>query len=190
VSVSAEDGGPEAAWQTHAGFTEIYHENVATVYRYCLRRCGTPHEAEELTALVFVECWRGRAKLERYDGVPAAWLLGIATNLLRTSWRARRRREAALARLRHEGAATDPMDDVVGRIAGVVHEPRIASAVNGLPAQQRDVVSLCLLGGLTSTEAAVALGVPVGTVKSRLSRGTATLRSLLGDLDPSLETPS
>jgi RNA polymerase sigma factor (sigma-70 family) len=188
VSVDSVDGGPNPAWQTHAGFTEIYHQNVAAVYRYCLRRCGTPHDAEELTALVFVECWRGRAKLDLYDGAPAAWLLGIATNLLRNSWRARRRREAALMRLRHEGAAFDATDDVVGRVAGVTHEPRITSAVNGLPAQQRDVVSLCILGGLTSSEAAVALGVPVGTVKSRLSRGTATLRSLLGDLDPSLET--
>jgi RNA polymerase sigma factor (sigma-70 family) len=177
-------------WHTHAGFTEIYREHAATVYRYCLRRCGTPQEAEELTALVFVECWRGRHKLGRYDGPPAAWLLGIATNLLRNSFRSRRRRGAALARLHHEVNETDVSDDTVQRITDSAHEPRINEAVNGLPRHQRDVVALCLLAGLSSNDAATALGVPVGTVKSRLSRGTATLRSLLGDLDPSLEIPS
>jgi RNA polymerase sigma factor (sigma-70 family) len=177
-------------WQSHAGFTAIYHANVATIYRYCLRRCGTPHEAEELTALVFVECWRGRHKLARYDGPPAAWLLGIATNLLRNSFRSRRRLHAALARLRHDADATDVSDDTIQRLNDSAHEPRITEAVNGLPRHQRDVVALCLLGGLSSTDAARALGVPIGTVKSRLSRGTATLRSLLGDLDPSLEIQS
>jgi RNA polymerase sigma factor (sigma-70 family) len=177
-------------WHTHAGFTTIYLEHAATVYRYCLRRCGTSQEAEELTALVFVECWKGRHKLNRYDGPPAAWLLGIATNLMRNSFRSRRRRNAALARLQHDAEATDVSDDTIRRVTDLAHEPRITEAVNGLPRHQRDVVALCLLAGLSSNDAATALGVPVGTVKSRLSRGTATLRSLLGDLDPSLEIPS
>jgi LCP family protein required for cell wall assembly len=172
VSVDAAASGPRAEWQTHDGFTAIYHQNVVTVYRFCLRRSATPHEAEELTALVFVECWRGRAKVERYDGPPAAWLLGIATNLLRTSWRARRRREAALVRLRHDGATLDDSSaelsaEASARILRTLQR-EMRSSESYVPAVvHRSTLRRVTLGALAMASVVTLLGVGYAIVQYR-----------------------
>src|SRR5438132_505467 len=133
--------------------------------------------AEELTAIVFLEAWRRRAQveLERDEAVP--WLLGVATNVLRNLRRSQRRYRAALERLPREHAA-DFAAEVEERLDDERQMRAALRALRQLPRADQDVLALCVWEELTYEQAALALGVPVGTVRSRLSRARARLREL------------
>jgi RNA polymerase sigma factor (sigma-70 family) len=174
---------PDAAlWQRAAdgdsrAFGTIFERHATTVYNYCFRRTGNWAQAEELTAIVFLEAWRRRqqVRLEREDALP--WLLGVATNVLRNLRRSQRRHRAALERLPPEHVA-DFAGDVDTRLDDE-RQMRVAlRALKQLPRADQDILALCVWEELTYEQAALALGVPVGTVRSRLSRARARLREL------------
>jgi RNA polymerase sigma factor (sigma-70 family) len=166
----AVDGEPDA-------FGVLFRRHARSVYNYCFRRCGDWSEAEELTAIVFLEAWRRRkdVRLERENALP--WLLGVATNVIRNARRARRRHRDALARVPRER-----VDDFAGEVDQRLDDERQARAVlrvlDRLPRTERDVLALSVGEGLSYEETALALGIPLGTVRSRLSRGRARLREL------------
>ena len=117
------------------------------------------------------------------------WLYGIATNLIGRHRRSEIRQYRALAR-----TGTDPVTDPVtepftDRVDSMVSADgvsrQLAAALAKLPAGHRDTLLLVAWGDLTYEQAALALAVPVGTVRSRLSRARSTLRRALGDADPS-----
>lgn len=168
-----------AAGETEA-FGEIFERHAGTVYNYCFRRTGDWSQAEELTAIVFLEAWRRRAQvqLERDEAIP--WLLGVATNVLRNLRRSQRRHRAALERLPRERA-----EDFAGEVDARLDDERQMRAalrlLRKLPRADQDVLALCVWEELTYEQAALALGVPVGTVRSRLSRARARLRELSGN---------
>jgi RNA polymerase sigma-70 factor (ECF subfamily) len=161
-------------------FGLIFERHARTVYNYCFRRTGDWSQAEELTAIVFLEAWRRRrqVELERDDAIP--WLLGVATNLTRNLRRTQRRYRAALERLPRERAAAFA-DDLDERLDDERQMRRTLRALNDLPRTEQDVLALCVWEELTYEQAAVALGIPVGTVRSRLSRARARLRELAAD---------
>jgi RNA polymerase sigma factor (sigma-70 family) len=165
-----------AAGETDA-FGTIFERHARVVYNYCFRRTGDWSKAEELTAIVFLEAWRRRAQieLERNDALP--WLLGVATNVLRNLRLSERRHRAALGRLPRERVA-DFAGDVDERLD---HERQVRAtlrALRKLSRDDQDVLALCVWEELSYEEAALALGIPVGTVRSRLSRARARLREL------------
>ena len=106
------------------------------------------------------------------------WLFGIATNLARNRqrslWRARR----LLGQLVSSPSAASPENDAAARAEAREQVRALFERVRRLPREQQDVIALCLWSGLTYEEAAVALSVPVGTVRSRLSRARARVREL------------
>ncbi|HKD32781.1 MAG TPA: RNA polymerase sigma factor [Gaiellaceae bacterium] len=165
-----------AAGDTDA-FGTIFERHATTVYNYCFRRTGDWAQAEELTAIVFLEAWRRRTQvvLERDDAIP--WLLGVATNVLRNLRRSQRRHRAALERLPRER-----VDDFAGDVDERLDDERrmraALRALEKLPRPDQDVLALCVWEELTYEEASLALGVPVGTVRSRLSRARGRLREL------------
>jgi RNA polymerase sigma-70 factor (ECF subfamily) len=165
-----------AAGETDA-FGTIFERHATTVYNYCFRRTGDWSQAEELTALVFLEAWRRRTQveLERKDALP--WLLGVATNVIRNLRRSQRRHRAALERLPRERVA-DFAADVDERLDDERQMQAVLRALAKLPRADQDVLALCVWEDLTYEQAAVALHVPVGTVRSRLSRARARLREL------------
>lgn len=160
-----------------AAFGTLFERHARTVYNYCFRRTADWSLAEELTAVVFLEAWRRRSqvRLERDDALP--WLLGVATNVIRNSRRSQRRHRVALERLPRERAA-DFAGDVDERLDDERQMRAALRAVAELPRADQDVLALCVWEDLTYEEAALALGVPVGTVRSRLSRARARLREL------------
>lgn len=171
-----------ALWQRAAAgdtaaFGTIFERHSTTVYNYCFRRTGDWSQAEELTAIVFLEAWRRRTQvvLERDEAIP--WLLGVATNVLRNLRRTQRRHRAALDRLPRERVA-DFAGDVDERLDDERQMRAALRALEKLPRRDQDVLALCAWEELTYEEAALALGVPVGTVRSRLSRARARLREL------------
>ncbi|WEV26293.1 sigma-70 family RNA polymerase sigma factor [Streptomyces sp. 71268] len=157
---------------------ELYDEHAQVLYRYALRVTGDWAEAEDVVSTTFLEAWRGREKVRPGEESLRPWLLGIATNVMRRNARARRRRDVALARVPERGAVPDFVDDLVAHLADT-EQLRVARiALGKLRRRDREVFTLVVWAGLDYAAAAEVLGVPVGTVRSRLSRARGRLREL------------
>jgi len=94
---------------------------------------------------------------------------------------------AALSRLPAHTATPDHADDVAARIDGDRRLSRVKAAFDRLTPADQDVLALCVWQGLDYATAAIALGVPIGTVRSRLSRARGRLQALAGDAIPDEE---
>ncbi|MGH3159058.1 MAG: RNA polymerase sigma factor, partial [Streptosporangiaceae bacterium] len=118
------------------------------------------------------------------------WLYGIATNLVGTHHREERRRYRTLAAA---GAAPVPPSDedrVADRVSAAAAGPALATALAGLDRGDRDVLLLVALAGFSYPQVAQALGIPYGTVCSRLSRARRQLRASLGGANPAADPES
>ncbi|MEU8331823.1 RNA polymerase sigma factor [Micromonospora sp. NPDC048839] len=157
---------------------ELFDEHADAIHRHALWSGGDPAHAEDVVSLTFLEAWRIRESLRPDGDTLRPWLLGIATNVLRNRRRAARRHREALRRLPVRDVVPDFADEVVDRM----HDAdQVAAALAGLRALRRadrEVFLLCVWSHLDYAAAAEALGVPVGTVRSRLSRARARLRAL------------
>jgi len=171
-----------ALWRRAAGgeaeaFGEIYERHANVIYNFCFRRTADWALAEDLTATVFLEAWRKRRRVV-FDDEDAVrpWLFGVANNVIRNEARRHRRFARALAGL----AAPRPAPDSSERAADAAEMRQILAGVRELPRREQDVLALCVFADLSYAEAALALGVPVGTVRSRLARA----RNRLAELSP------
>ncbi|MEU5825531.1 RNA polymerase sigma factor [Streptomyces sp. NPDC047803] len=159
-------------------FAALYEAYARPVYNHAYRLTGDWSTAEEVMSETFLAAWRTRQAVEPEGDSLLPWLLGIATNKARNANRGAGRRLAFLARR----PAPEPVADIADATAGHVDDTRRLAAVRqvmgGLRRQDREVLALCVWSGLDYAEAAEALGVPVGTVRSRLSRARERLRRL------------
>jgi RNA polymerase sigma factor (sigma-70 family) len=173
----------DALWEASSrgdgrAFSEIYERYARTIYNYLFRRLADWSEAEDLTAVVFLEAFRRRREAVLDEGKLLPWLYGIATNVLRNRRRAQFRHRRLLAQL--EGRPRPAEPDAAARAEAAAQMRSVLQRVAALPRQQHDVVALCVWSDLSYAEAAVALGVPVGTIRSRLARARAALAELDG----------
>lgn len=164
-------GDPEA-------FRELFRAYAPLVYGYAARATGDRGLAEEVVSLTFLEAWRLRGRLRDEGESPRPWLMGIAVNVLRNTTRAKRRHERAMTRLPPEEPLPDFADEVVGRMADAERLAAAQAALERLRPAEREVFMLCVWSGLSYAETAAALGVRLGTVRSRLSRAREKLRRL------------
>ncbi|WP_418957626.1 RNA polymerase sigma factor [Streptomyces tritici] len=160
---------------------ELYDEHARVLHRYALRVTGNWAEAEDVVSATFLEAWRSREKLRPEGDGLRPWLLGIATNVMRRNARTRRLRELALARLPERGSVPDFADDLVAHLADTEELRAAQAALARLRRRDREVFTLVVWGGLDYAAAAEALGVAVGTVRSRLSRARSRLRELAAE---------
>jgi RNA polymerase sigma-70 factor (ECF subfamily) len=158
-----------------AAFGTLFERHGRAVYNYCFRRTADWSAAEDLTSIVFLEAWRKRKELRIHGDTLLPWLYGVATNVLRNRSRSLRRYRSALARMPVDHEA-DFADDAAGRIDNERQMRRVLDSFALLPKRDQDVLALCVWSGLSYEEAAVALDLPVGTVRSRLSRARSRLR--------------
>jgi RNA polymerase sigma-70 factor (ECF subfamily) len=174
----ADDGQVvRASLGTPAEFALVFDRHFADIHRFVTRRVGRD-VADDLAASVFVEAFAGRASFDVTTESARPWLFGIATNLLRRHHRTEVRRLRAYAR-----HGVDPVTAAVGeleRVEATTDGPRIARALAALQKRDRDVLLLYAWADLTYEEVADALGVPVGTVRSRMSRARRIMRARLG----------
>ncbi|MEU5630071.1 RNA polymerase sigma factor [Streptomyces rishiriensis] len=163
-----------------AAFGELYELYATAVYNHALRLTGDWSAAEEVLSETFLAAWRGREDVAVEGGSLRPWLFGIATNKARNADRSLRRRLAFLAR-RAPGAqeVDDFAEDVAGRVDDARRLADVQRVLGRLRRHEREVIALCVWGGLDYAQAAEALGVPVGTVRSRLSRARARLREFV-----------
>ena len=165
-----------------AGFEEVFRRHFDRVFGYLARRVGGD-VAEDLAAQTFVEAFRSRARFDPSAASAVPWLFGIATNLLRHHRRSEARGWAAYARTGIDPHSDDFFaDDTSARADSRATGPRIAAALAALPPGDRDTLLLYAWGGLSYDDIALALGVPTGTVRSRLHRTRGTLRTVLDDV--------
>ncbi|GAA2775364.1 hypothetical protein GCM10019017_20210 [Streptomyces showdoensis] len=143
-----------------------------------MRVCGDRAAAEDAVSATFLEAWRCRERLRPDGDGLRPWLLGIATNVLRSTAREARRRDTALARLADRGVLPDFADDVVTRLYDTEQLDAARAALKRLRRRDREVFALVVWAGLDYAAAGEALGIPVGTVRSRLSRARDRLRAL------------
>jgi RNA polymerase sigma factor (sigma-70 family) len=167
ASISRSLTAPEA-------FGPVFDRHFAAIHRYLARRIGR-ERADDLAAQTFTVAFERRAmfRLEADDARP--WLYGIATKLLANERRNEQRSLRVLARL------SGGLDDIGGAAGSdaVEVDAALAGALANLDPAQRDVLLLHAWGELSYEQIADALRIPVGTVRSRLSRARATLRAEL-----------
>lgn len=157
-----------------AAFGAIYERHGVAVRRYIVSRVGRS-SGEDIAAEVFIRAFRTRHQCRAEHGSALAWLLGVANHVIGDHRRVERRRLAMLERLLAEQPAP-VIQHEVGLTAEVIH------ALRRLPASHRDTLLLMVWGELSRDEVAVALGVPVGTVNSRIARARKRLASDLAPL--------
>lgn len=179
-------------WQRAASgdgdaFAEVYRRHADRIYGYCFRRTASWSTAQDLTSVVFLEAWRKRGDVVfEDDGSVVAWLFGVANNVVRNSQRSVRRHQRALQRLPSPVVEPDFADDAAARLDDEERMARVLSALARLSNGDREVLALSAWSGLDHRQIADALGVPVGTVKSRLSRARERLRRLSEPDEPAL----
>ncbi len=190
MGLSESDGEVvAAALSAPARFGELFDRHFTTVFRYLARRVGTV-EAEDLAAEVFVVAFRRRFDYDVGRASALPWLYGIATNLLRRHRRSEQRRMAALNRVTH--AEASPFEDrLLAELEATDLACRVGAALLRMRARDRDALVLHAWERLSYQEVSEALGVPVGTVRSRIHRARRVLRELLGQSgeEPQVVTP-
>jgi RNA polymerase sigma factor (sigma-70 family) len=166
--------------ETPRTFEAAFEAHFPSIHRFLARRVGSAL-ADDLAAETFVVAFRRRDSFDPSLGEMRPWLFGIATHLLRTHWREEQHLLALEARIAGEPSSppADSDDEAVARWVA----PYLARALGLLSQDQRNVLLLNAWADLSSEEIAFALGVPAGTVRSRLSRSRAELRDYLGSFD-------
>jgi len=158
-----------------AAFSRLVERHQAAVRGFLRRALGGGWaEADDVAQDAFLAAWRSLRSLKDPAGV-RAWLCGIA-------WR---KAQDRIRRSRRGAARDNVWLETADPPAGVSHEDRLSmiAAMAELPPDVRACVALCLADGWSHGEASVALGLPLGTVKSHVARGRARLLKALGGTD-------
>lgn len=166
-------------------FGAVFDAYFGDIHGYVAQRLGVDH-AEDVVSDTFLIAFRKRAQYDPARATVRSWLFGIATKLIGKHRRLEARTLRALGRYGPDGDAPGHEERVSARVSAQSLQPSLASALAGLEQRDRDVILLVALAGLSHEEIATALGVPYGTVGSRLSRARKKLRGSLGGTNPML----
>jgi RNA polymerase sigma-70 factor (ECF subfamily) len=165
----------------HDAFERLYHSAVKDVFAAAFRMTGDRAVAEEITSETFLVAWRSRGSIDSRHASVRGWLMGIAVKQTLNHLRSQRRRNLFLARFTPQVIEPDFSGTVAGRIDDAARLSRLPAAMQELTRAEASVVGLCVWSDLTYAEAAEVLGIPVGTVRSRLARARERLRRLTDD---------
>ena len=152
---------------------ELFDRHEPRLFRHAARLLTSREDAKDAVTIAFFELWRKRELVRLVDGSPLPWLVTTVAHCARNLERSGRRYRALLDRA-----------PVREEIAPHSHdETGVLAALKRLPANERDVVVLTVLEGFSDRETSEALGIPLGTVKSRLARAKSRLRDEVAALE-------
>ena len=163
-------------------FERFYRQHVEAVQRFVARRVDDPYLAADLTADVFVAVIESAASYRRSRGEPAAWLFGIARNVVADEYRRKAKELRTAARIR--GRELLDEDDVAALHERIDRESAardLYRELTGLSAAERAVLELVALDGLSVGEAGHALGIGSVAARVRLHRARRRLEGRLDD---------
>jgi RNA polymerase sigma factor (sigma-70 family) len=158
-------------------FAAVFDRHYDAIFRYATARLGST-DGEEVAAQTFLEAFAAVARYDASRPDARPWLFGIATNLIRHRRRSRARSAVAQARVRARLAAAAPVDETEA-VELADDARRLLEVCDRLPAAERDVLTLLVWADLSYAQIAAALGVPIGTVRSRLHRARRAVRAQL-----------
>ena len=169
-----------AAKGDEIAFTKLYRRHQASLYRYALRMTGNPWAAEEIVQDVFMTLIRQPKKYDSNRGEVGAFLFGITRNRVLKHLE-RSPREFSLDQETESGSSNLPVDLLTPALWAERRErvEQVRDAVLSLPPEFREAVILCELEELSYEQAAQRSGCPIGTIRSRLHRGSALLMARL-----------
>ncbi|MFI7075243.1 MULTISPECIES: RNA polymerase sigma factor [Micromonospora] len=164
-------------------FTKLFDRHAAVLYRYAQGRVGAD-VVDDMVSETFLIAFRRRRRYDvsRADARP--WLFGILTREISHHRRRERAHYRAMSRYGPADVVPDSAERAVEGAAAHTLRVPLAQALSELAARDRDVLLLIAWGELTYDETASALGVPVGTVRSRLNRARRKISTALGGTDP------
>jgi RNA polymerase sigma-70 factor (ECF subfamily) len=164
-----------AADGDRSAFEDLYRRYARPVFGFALRRLGDRGRAEDAVQETFASVWRSAASYKPERGPGAPWLYAVARNAIVDRARGRTETPAEVPET--------PSDD-----AGPAEQAeqswvawRVHRALEELPEREHEVIALAYWSGLSQSEVAEYLGIPLGTVKTRTRSALARLADLLGD---------
>jgi len=160
-----------------AAFDAVYDQVAASVFGIARRVIRDPAQSEEVTQDVLLELWRGAAKFDAERGSATAWVMTIAHR--RAIDRVRSVQKEA-DRERRAARADVPYDEVAEAVESNLERERVRRCLGSLTELQRESVTLAYYGGYTYGQVASLLGVPAGTIKTRMRDALIRLRDCLG----------
>ena len=161
-----------------AGLAQLYDRYASLLCGVGIRMLGERRDAEDVTHDVFLEAWHKAAAYDVARGSVRSWLL------LRMRSRCLDRKKSVAERRVHVTSDFEPVEsrqrrDVVGPDLCGTDADRLRNVLAGLPPEQKEAIELCYFNGLSGSEASSQLGVPLGTVKSRVAAAMGKLRAAL-----------
>lgn len=154
-------------------FAARYDQHHLAVFRYAARRLGQ-ETAEDVVAEAFTIAWARIASFDPQRGEFVSWLFGIVTNVIARHHRQETRQWRAFSKVGVD--ETDTFDDeLANRLDADVRWPHVAAVLAGMSSQDRDVLLLHVWQEMSYQQVADTLGIPVGTVRSRIARARGRL---------------
>lgn len=174
----------QAAKGSAEAFEQLVIKYQTAVYNLCLRMTGDPEDAADMTQEAFLKAWRN---LDSFQGNAAfsTWLYRLASNTCLDHLRSRKRRPQLSLMMEDEDGETqeldvaDPTPDPEAQVIALDEQSRLNEALQSLEPEQRQILILRAVNGLSYTEIAQAMELKEGTVKSRLARARDQLRKIL-----------
>lgn len=160
-------------------FEQLYADSETKLFRYLARRVG-PTLAEDLTAEAFAIAWQRFADYDPSRAAFSTWVFGIALNLLRRHSRTELTQLAVFSRTGTDPALPSDESAIVDRLAAGAFWPKVAAELADMDETDRDVLTLYAWAEMSYSAIAETLEVPVGTVRSRMSRARDRLVSRVG----------
>ena len=177
-----EDLMPLVERKDPAAFELVYDRHGGAAYSLAYRIVGDRNTAEDVTQEAFLSLWRSGARYDRARGSVRTWLLGVVRNRAIDSLRREATRapivELELERLPDKGPYTELTDAEALRQEAA---REVRGVLKMLPADQLKVIELAYFGGLSHSEIAEALGMPLGTVKGRMRLAMEKIRTALAE---------
>lgn len=175
LAIDFAAGRPEA-------MRAAYERHSSLVYTLALRALGNSHDAEDVTQQVFVSAWRSRGTFDPERSALPAWLVGITRKKIADSYASRTRSRRDL-----DAVTTIVEDEPVESVdARVVDSVMVAAALEKLGSPQKEIMHMAFFKDLTHATIAEQLGLPLGTVKSHITRSLKRLRDSLEVRDVAL----
>jgi len=165
-------GGDQVAFET------VYDRVAPAVFGLVLRVLRDSAQSEEVAQEALLEVWRTAGRFDPARGTALAWVMTIAHR--RAVDRVRSERAAATREARAAAASPPAADEVAETVESSLEAERVRHCLDGLTGTQRESITLAYYSGLSYPQVASALGVALGTVKTRIRDGLRRLRDCLG----------